>query len=149
MLKMVQTTKVDWGIICFEASRFKVQFTHEYGRQKEPRKWKHYNSLHGLRRICSEEIESTMESLKLHGRAIASIQGAIHYMNVNDYNITSLFPSWEKFIDDTWSMHRWVLDAFVDDLTIPWGLMMTYAEEIWFNWWKISWLIDNRRWVQH
>ena len=40
-----------------------------------------------------KKIESIMESLKLHGRAVASIQGAIHYMNVDDYNITSLFTS--------------------------------------------------------
>ena len=27
----------------------------------------------------------------------------------------------------TWSMQQWVLDAFLDDWTIPWRILMTYA----------------------
>ena len=42
-------------------SRFSLP--HEYERHKEPREWQYYNSLHGLKRIYSEEVESTTESL--------------------------------------------------------------------------------------
>ena len=57
--------------------------------------------MHGLWRICSEEIKSTTKSFfRLCDQIVASIQGAIHRMNVGDNNITSLLMSWEEFIED-------------------------------------------------
>ena len=41
-----------------------------------------------------------MKTFRLHDRIVASIQGAIHHMNVGDDSITSLLTSWENFIDD-------------------------------------------------
>ena len=85
---------------------------YEYGRQEEPRKRKHYNSLHGLRRIYLKEIESIMESLKLHGRAVVSISGAIHYMNIALHPFSraerNLLMVHGACTDEFW-MHFWMI----------------------------------------
>ena len=117
--------------------------------------------LHGCIMINAEECASHQGWPGNNLFWSQSTQGSVHRMNMGDKknlvndNIVIFCMDWEEFVQKKLSLQwrvsycKTAVASIQDDLTIPWRLMLTYAEEIWFNWWKTPWLIGNIRWGQY